>query len=268
MENPKVRWVFTLNNHKEEDFNNIKIWLLDRCKTYAMQEELGESGTKHIQGAFVLKSKCRISGLKNVVGLERAHFEGMKGTIDEAMSYCSDRAKRNGSFFGNWKKKVSKPVKIITDLFPWQEELISKLEEEPDDRKVIWITDFDGGNGKSQLAKYIIYHYDAIIVGGKCGDMFNGIHNYYEKNKEYPGIVLVMLARDSEAVSYPAIEMIKDGLFYNSKYEGKQHIFNSPHVVIFSNKHPDYKKLTMDRWNEIILSEEKKIKPVESDEED
>ena len=51
-----------------------------------------------------------------------------------------------------------------------------------------------------------------------------------------------------EYVSYQAIEAIKNGIFYNTKYESKMITYNSPHVIIFANFFPDITKLSSDRW--------------------
>lgn len=253
-ENPCTKWFFTLNNHTDDEVFQLIEFCKNRTKNYAFQEERGESGTPHLQGCFQLKSKCRLEGVKKL--LPRAHWEHTK--LQKASEwYCLDITKRDGREWTNLVRP--KPLKLITNLYDWQKNLIKKLEEEPNDRTVIWITDPIGGNGKSQLAKYIIANYKAIIVGGRAEDMFNGINNYEEDKKEYPEIVLIMLARDSKKVCYEGLEMIKDGLFYNSKFKGKQHIFNSPHIVVFANNSPNYGRLTADRWDEIKLSTEDDI---------
>jgi len=50
--------------------------------------EVGEKGTKHIQGYLELQEKKRITALKKLKGLERAHFEMRRGTQAEAINYC------------------------------------------------------------------------------------------------------------------------------------------------------------------------------------
>ena len=57
------------------------------------------------------------------------------------------------------------------------------------------------------------------------------------------------------AVSYNAIEQLKDGLVFSSKYEGGVKMFNPPHVIIFANWLPDVKTLSEDRWNIVNIGE-------------
>lgn len=78
------RWCFTLNNFKEEDLDRLR----STTEAYmCWQQEIGESGTPHLQGYVTLKVKKRMSYLKTLIG-ERAHLEPAKGTPKQAREYC------------------------------------------------------------------------------------------------------------------------------------------------------------------------------------
>jgi hypothetical protein len=63
-------------------------------------------------------------------------------------------------------------------------------------------------------------------------------------------MVIIDLPRSSRGNKvYEAIESLKDGIITSQKYRGKTIVFNSPHVVVFSNREPDRKKLSADRWD-------------------
>ena len=68
-----------------------------------------------------------------------------------------------------------------------------------------------------------------------------------------PKVVLINITRQG-SVSYNGLEAVKDGIFFSSKYESGMCMFNSPHVIVFSNEEPEYENLTKDRWNVIDLS--------------
>lgn len=77
-------WCFTLNNPKQ-----LLDWELCPAVRYAVyQEEIGESGTHHFQGYVEFSSPQRLTGLKKLSGLRRAHWEPRKGTREEARDYC------------------------------------------------------------------------------------------------------------------------------------------------------------------------------------
>ena len=143
---------------------------------------------------------------------------------------------------------LPKQLKIITELYPWQQKIADIVAEEADDRTVHWFWEGTGNVGKTALTKYLLvkYPHTHYFSGGKANDIaFQLI-----KNKWDPEICIFNFPRTSEgAVSYNAIEQLKDGLVFSSKYEGGTKIFNPPHVIIFANWLPDVTQLSADRWN-------------------
>lgn len=78
-----------------------------------------------------------------------------------------------------------------------------------------------------------------------------GIIKYIEKhNGIAPKIILIDLPRtfNKDYLSYSGIEEIKNGMFFNTKFESDMVIFNRPHIFVFSNGHPDVSNLSLDRW--------------------
>lgn len=85
------RWCFTLNNYTDNEFNAIKEV---ECKYLIVGEEIGESGTPHLQGYVVFQSPCRLARVKRLVG-QRAHLAVAKGTSEQNKNYCT----KEGKFF-------------------------------------------------------------------------------------------------------------------------------------------------------------------------
>lgn len=179
--------------------------------------------------------------------LGKGQIEKARGKLKECMNYVS----KDGNFKTNIK--LPKPVKIITELYQWQKDLVALLNTEPDDRTVNWYYSIEGAKGKTQMAKYLAINHKALIIGGKASDIANGLKNYHTEHECYPDVVLMNLSRDVKSLSYKGLEQIKDGLVVNTKYECSQHIFNSPHLIVFANIKPDTSKLSKDRWNIINL---------------
>lgn len=79
-------WCFTLNNFTDEEVASINsinaTWLI-----YA--REVGQNGTHHLQGFIHLKDGKTMNAMKKVKGLERAHFESMRGTFADQRVYIS-----------------------------------------------------------------------------------------------------------------------------------------------------------------------------------
>lgn len=77
-------WCFTINNYTDEDIEIIK--KID-CVYIIAGLEIGEQGTKHIQGYISLKKKCRLSAMKKIHN--KAHWEAAKGNSKQNKEYCS-----------------------------------------------------------------------------------------------------------------------------------------------------------------------------------
>lgn len=80
-------WCLTLNNYTDEELLALQAWCVDHTVYHILGREVGESGTKHIQGYIRRKSACTLSVLKKTN--ERAHWEVAKGTDAQNQKYCS-----------------------------------------------------------------------------------------------------------------------------------------------------------------------------------
>lgn len=241
-------WFFTLNNYKESDIENI---LEQNFKCYAFQEELGKQGTKHLQGCISLKSPRYLSGMKKID--KRIHWEVCRN-IKAAKDYCLKLNTRNGK---QYIKGYPKPVyDLIAEkgALDWQRKIINYIKDKVDSRKIKWIYEPDGNTGKSVLAKHLVLLYNAIVVGGSHKDAQFAISERVKKNEDINIVIFDIPRSMGNRISYIAIENIKNGLFFSSKYESNMVCFNTPHVIVFSNCEPEYTALSMDRWDVELIS--------------
>jgi len=84
-------YCFTLNNYTDAEYTRILHILGDLTKYFIVGKEVGEAGTPHLQGYFILKKRSRITTLKNQLS-ERAHYEVARGTPNDNRLYCSKEA--------------------------------------------------------------------------------------------------------------------------------------------------------------------------------
>jgi hypothetical protein len=76
-----------------------------------------------------------------------------------------------------------------------------------------------------------------------------GIVKYIEKHGFAPTSVIIDIPRSRlDYVSYTAIEEIKNGCFFSTKYESDMVVFNSPHIICFANAYPETSQMSADRW--------------------
>lgn len=85
---PAKRWCFTLNNYTEAEEVSIQSFISSECSYGIYGREVGESGTKHLQGFVIVKRKVRFSQLAGYLG-NRAHVEAARGTPNDSRVYCS-----------------------------------------------------------------------------------------------------------------------------------------------------------------------------------
>lgn len=84
-------WVFTINNFTEDEI--IACDTIE-CKYIIYGEEIGKTGTPHLQGYVELENAKTLTAVRKLLG-GRAHIEQRRGTPKEASDYC----KKDGTFF-------------------------------------------------------------------------------------------------------------------------------------------------------------------------
>jgi len=132
----------------------------------------------------------------------------------------------------------------------WQAMILRKLAAPPGDRKIIWVYDPQGNQGKSRLARHLILEHGALSLSGKVADMIYA----YESQR----IVIFDVSRtQSEHMKhlYDMAERLKNGVLFSTKYESRQKNFLPPHVIFFSNSRPDMHVWTEDRYDIMELEE-------------
>jgi len=264
-------FVITLNNYSEEEYMNIlELCHTDTSTKWIFGKEIGKKcGTPHLQGFIYFKNARSWNNMKKLLP-DRCHIEGSKGNCEDNYIYCS----KEGNFETNIEPKnkaieISKFKKLVLKKYEnviwkkWQQDILDKCNEIPDDRTINWYYDHDGNIGKSFLAKYLLLRKNVTIVSGKNNDIKFGVKcfiNEYEKicTDDEPIIIIIIdIPRSmNDFVSYSAIEEIKNGCFFSGKYESDSCIFPNPHVFCFSNNLPEVKKLSNDRWNIVNINEE------------
>lgn len=81
-------WCFTINNYTQADQERLLMLVPDKATYLIYGRELGESGTRHLQGYVVFPAKKRMLGVKQLIG-NRSHLEAAKGSHEDNYQYCS-----------------------------------------------------------------------------------------------------------------------------------------------------------------------------------
>lgn len=244
---PSKRWCFTWNNYLETDLVKLQETFDTHKLKYIIGREVGENGTPHLQGYIECDTKIRpIEKFKT----KHVHWESCRGTREQNVEYCA----KDGDYVCRelrCKAEMRKSLRLPTELYEWQQEVIDIVSEVPDDRKIHWYWDKRGNTGKTTLAKLLVYDHRAIVVGGKNDNILHGATEFVREDKTYDKYIFIIdLSRTMEHyVCYEAIEKLKNGLWFSGKYESGMILIPPPHVIIFANYEPQYERLSLDRWH-------------------
>lgn len=243
-----IQGYMIFRNHKR--FNAAKKLIGERChlesakgtsaenKRYCSKErkykEYGEIVEERERTDIPKAIKRRIEGdmWNDIVDDMGAGPLYIKKAIDELVE-----EKKEQEYIAKLKEKYNK-----TTWKRWQQDLLDKIKEEPNNRSIMWYWDEDGNKGKSYLAKYIMTKGGYVSTGGKISDM---VHSYKGER-----IFILDLSRTTEdKIPYELLENLKNGLVFSGKYNSKVKVFEVPHVIVFANFTPDITKMSRDRWD-------------------
>ena len=267
--NQLKRWFFTYNNYEMETLETLETVFKRICSRYVFQQEIGENGTRHLQGGLWLKKDMRPSEFDWPPGYKwnEIHWEKQRSEVF-TYEYCTKEDTRLPNtqpiIYGDFSdlkikaKTLSKPQLIlIENLRPWQKyarDLLTKECTTTTNRTINWITDTTGNSGKSAFSKYMYCKHNTLVIqGGKHADIMNIIFN---ANMDTCKSVIIDIPRShTNHVSYSAIECILNGMITNTKYETGIKVFNPPQVLILANFDPIQgdEIVSEDRWNIINI---------------
>lgn len=247
---PSLRWIFTLHNYTAENIRELNETYKNpdssnSSKYIIFSEETGsEDETPHLQGYIEFSRKIRPVGKFNT---NKISWRKAKCARDKNIIYIK---KEGGTVYMNGRKMRKPKVLKYDQLYDWQKKFVAICDTEPNDRDLYWIWESKGCTGKTQLCKYIVEHYNAMVISGSAKDMKQGIRGWINETGFAPDILVINIPRSKsvEYVSYTGIEEIKDGLFFSQKYEGKMEHIPNPHIFVFANEKPLVDEMSKDRW--------------------
>lgn len=242
-------WAFTLNNPKV----GMVAQLIENFKFLNVQYvfQMEEVKTKHLQGAIYFKNPQRTEFQGYFC--KEIHWERGRSWRN-LKKYCIKLESRIDGPWTNieglkWRKSIKDPLKGKT-YYSYQKEVMDILKEEPDDRTIYWYWGPKGNDGKSALCKHIKLKYgkNVITVSGKYNDISYAVKARLLEEIDIDIILYDIPRSNIKYVSYLGMEKMKDGYFFNGKYESNECVMNPPHIICFANEEPDRWKMSLDRW--------------------
>lgn len=259
-------WEFTLPK-RALTVGAVHALLRRHCKAYTFQLERGDaSGYEHYQGRLSLFKKIRATNAPDLFPETGIHISPTSNNARKGPPfYC---LKEQTRLEGPWTEKdfVEAPKlcwpyneEDWDNPLPWQKEMFERLSQRIK-RTIYCIIDHKGCNGKTSFIKKA----KAMGLAREIPAMtsMEDIMAWVMSFPPHKGYMIDMpraMPKCKLAGFYAGIESLKNGYAYDKRYHGKDMDFDSPNVVVFSNKKPKRTYLSMDRWRLLTISDDHRL---------
>lgn len=286
------RWCFTWNNYTEESTMTVTAFAQEKCRYLVFGKEVGESGTPHLQGFFVLHKQARLTALRRS-GLT-CHLEPTKKTSEQAAEYC----KKEGDFteFGSlpsdsgrrsdleaFKQAVKDGTVDLKRLREDHSEVVAKyprfvsdyIRDQLPEPEIPMHALNDWQQNLNQILihepddRQVIFVVDRVGNQGKSwfAKYYCQLHDnaflmrpgkHADMTYMLPPSLRVLFLdctrKQVEYMPYTFMEELKDGYVSCTKYESCVKKYHKLHVVVLMNQEPDMEALSEDRYHIINLA--------------
>ena len=140
------------------------------------------------------------------------------------------------------------------ELMPWQESLLEYVQQ-PCDREIFWIVGKEGNEGKNWFQKYVKSWLGArrvvtgIDIKANSASIFQALRKCPIVTADIFLFNIGKSMKKFDQINYDALEKMKDGEAFASKYDSQQLKIRVPNVVmVFSNSPPDVRELAKVRF--------------------
>ncbi|AXH73087.1 MAG: replication-associated protein [Cressdnaviricota sp.] len=257
-----VRW-----NADETTPEEIKETLKDVVKKFVFQKEKGDSGYLHYQGRISLikkrRNKMKVLELFTIPPNycePTTNMEHFKGDAFYQM-------KKDTRIEGPWtdKDEVRYQTKQLLyfqglELRPYQQDIVS-MSKQFSLRSIDLIWDQTGNIGKSLLSEFM--EYEGLAEEVPPFRLMDDIFQWVCSRPIKPSYIFDMprgMKKDRLGDFYSGIEVIKNGVAYDKRYNAKKIRFDRPRIFVFTNTLPQLSLMSLDRWNIWIVNDEYKLK--------
>jgi hypothetical protein len=268
--NQLYRWHFTIakvitNEDGTEttiSSNDVKKFCRMHAKRWVFQEEEGATnGFRHYQVKVSLKLKSRFNQVRKWLqdfNLGKPHLSPeMTDNDQDGFNYVmKDDSRKDGPWTDKTDRVYVPPSWTLAHLLPWQQEAWNLVDNQ-NDRQILFVVDPIGGTGKSSFFRHIIASQVGFIVpplvttGLQIVQWVTGELKDRDAKRHWWIVCDLPRAATRNPMMWdsliPALELIKNGIAYDTRYSNTQVWYEYPKMIVFVNQLPPGDYLTGDR---------------------
>ena len=147
------------------------------------------------------------------------------------------------------------------ELKPWQESLLEYVQQ-PCDREIFWVVGKEGNEGKNWFQRYVKSWLGArrvvtgIDIKANNASIFQALRKCPIATADIFFFNIGKSMKQFDKINYDALEKMKDGEAFASKYDSQQLKIRVPNVVmVFSNSPPDVSELAKVRFRVFCIDD-------------
>lgn len=252
-----VTWDFTVPKvHKDRETSHTEIieWMKTHCKKWGFQLEKGkETGYMHFQCRVKMNDKTKTLP-ESVFHKGNSKPTSAKGAL--LTNFYNYTTKEDTKVDGPWldtdiEKTLTHQLKLFKEFEkrPYQLKILGWCQVF-DMRSIDIIYDNVGNIGKSLFTEWMEYEglVEEVPPFRNMEDIFQWVFGM-PKKKAYFFDMPRGMKKDKLGEFYAGIEVIKNGVAYDKRYQAKKVRFDRPRIFIFTNTLPDFELMSKDRWN-------------------
>lgn len=243
-------------------------------KKWSFQREQAAGGNPHYQGRVSLHKKKRLAELRALLrdtNLTTAHWSPSSTNSGASFSYVT---KLDTRIAGPWHDTDEVPevfvmpddIAEIEKLRPWQQRIVTwATHHKWERRKIVTVVDLVGGVGKTTLKRWLqCHHREHVQILPPLSDAKDMAQFIMSTRRDTTRCYVIDIPRactDAKVLArlYGALETIKDGSCYDTRYKGREMVFTPPRVLVFTNTTPELKWMSKDRWVTLNIDETEEL---------
>ena len=254
----KIGFDITIPKHMytfDELVKKLKGWF----KKWVFQLENYSNGDEHWQVRGWLIHKTTAKNLHhNILPAVKGHWSLTSSTVHLGPKAFNYVMKEDTRVDGPWKDSDIIPDRppmtwqleqfMEYDLWPYQKHIFDNTQVD-DMRTINIIYDPRGHCGKSLFCEYCEYQGVAFECPPlrQMDDLMEFLHGF-PTQKCYIIDMPRSMKKDKLGDFYAGIEVIKNGVLWDKRYQGKKKRFGRPNIYVFCNILPEFKLLSSGRW--------------------